>query len=113
MIRLESASLEVTLAEEGGRMEFLHAAGNVRLEYRNGSSPEDPRPVTGTADRLEYNPSEGDVRLFGDDSHATIRRSGREGGATLGRVIRYWLETGEMTVESGGQDRSTIRTSDS
>ena len=41
---------------------------------------------------------------------ATVRSTGPKGGVTVGRVLRYDVETGALQVESGERDRATIRT---
>jgi lipopolysaccharide transport protein LptA len=107
---MESERLEVDLNEGGGGIRMLRAYRDVRIEYRAPSGEGVPEPINGTADRVEYTPSDSLVRLFGDETFATVSRSGEK---AEGRVLRYQLDTGRIDVESGETDRAKIRTSGS
>ena len=50
------------------------------------------------------------LRVFGDKAPATVRSTGANGGTTVGRVLRYELDSGALEVESGERDRATIQT---
>ena len=47
-----------------------------------------------------------------EELHDMARRLGSAGGTTLGRVLRYRLETGTLEVESGEQGPAQIVTVD-
>ena len=87
------------------------ASGKVRFEFRHSAAGTMPQPATGEGDRVEYVPAENTIWLFGDESPATVRRTGPQGGTTTGRVLRYRLDLGTIEVESGDRDRARIRTS--
>jgi lipopolysaccharide transport protein LptA len=109
---LESRELEVVLAESGKGVREIRAREAIRFEFRAPDDTGLPRPVTGTGDRVIYNPSERVMVLIGDQAPAAVRRSGGGGGTTKGRVLRYHLDTGALKVESGGRDRAKIQTSE-
>jgi lipopolysaccharide transport protein LptA len=110
---MESELLEVDLKQGGGGIEMLRAYRNVQIEYHSPSASGVPSPINGTADRMEYTPDDALVRLFGEESPATVSRAGEGSVKSEGRVLRYRLDTGRIEVESGGPDRAKIRTSDS
>jgi lipopolysaccharide export system protein LptA len=108
---LEAARVEVSFATESGEVREMLASGKVRFEFRHSAAGTMPQPATGEGDRVEYVPAESTVWLFGDESPATVRRTGPQGGTTTGRVLRYRLDLGTIEVESGDRDRARIRTS--
>jgi hypothetical protein len=50
------------------------------------------------------------LHVYGDKAPATVRSTGPKAGTTVGRVLRYDLDSGALEVESGERDRATIRT---
>ncbi len=110
---LECDRLEIRLDAGNRGIEDLRAFKDVRIEFRSIARDGMPQPVQGSADRAEYVPKTSTVRLFGDARQATVTRLGERGGTTQGRVLRYRLDTGTLEVESGGQERARIKTSDS
>lgn len=110
---MESRELVVTLSPEGEGVREILARDDITFEFRAADSDGLPRPVTGTADRVVYNPRERVMTLHGDRAPAAVRRAGEDGAVTKGRVLRYHLDTGALEVQSGERDRATIQTSDS
>ncbi len=106
---LEADRVEVSLAPGSERVREVTAAGKIRLEFRSSDREGMPEPVVGQGDRVVYSPEDRTVRLIGDAAPATLRRVGREGGTTSGRVLRYRLDAGTIEVESGDRDRARIR----
>ncbi len=105
---LEADRVEVRVAPAGG-IEQILAQSAVRLEFRSVSSGGAEDLHVGTGDRLEYNPRERTVRLFGDDAPASVRRLGRPAATTTGRVLRYHLDLGTLEVEPGPRSPARIR----
>jgi hypothetical protein len=66
--------------------------------------------ISGTADRMSYDPHEATVLLFGDSKPAAVRRIGGGGGTTTGRVLRYHLDLGTLEVDAGELGPARIRT---
>ena len=60
--------------------------------------------------RIVYDAASRVLRVFGDKAPATVRSTGPKGGTTVGRVLRYDLDSGALEVESGERNRATIRT---
>lgn len=110
---MESRELVVTLSPEGKGVREILARDDIAFEFRAADSDGLPRPVTGTADRVVYNPQERVMTLYGDLAPAAVRREGEDGAVTKGRVLRYHLDTGALEVQSGERDRAKIQTSDS
>jgi lipopolysaccharide export system protein LptA len=111
---LDARELEVQLVTDGKGVKEIRAKDDIAFEFRAPDSDGKPQPVTGKGDRLIYNPEERVMTLFGDRAPASVRRSGSEGqGVTKGRVLRYYLATGALEVQSGDRDRATIQTSGS
>jgi lipopolysaccharide export system protein LptA len=107
---LEAPRLLVLLAEGGRGFREVQAADGVRFEYRAPGAEGVPNTATGDGDRAVYDTAQRVLRLFGDKGPATIRNTGPTGGTTVGRVLRYHLDTGGLEVESGERDRATIKT---
>ncbi|HEX6852337.1 MAG TPA: LptA/OstA family protein [Candidatus Polarisedimenticolaceae bacterium] len=96
----ESARLVVLLRKPEGGIREVRAFDNVRLEFADTDEQGMPRPVTGKADRLVWDPVASVARLFGDKAPAEVRREGEKGGTTTGRVLRYRLDADVVEVES-------------
>jgi len=111
---LESEELMIVMAESGEGVREILARNEIRFEFRAPDDEGLPRPVTGTGDRVVYNPSERVMVLYGDQAPAAVRRNGGGGGGgtTKGRVLRYHLDSGALQVESGERDRAKIQTSE-
>jgi lipopolysaccharide export system protein LptA len=107
---LEAPHLTAILRERGGGLLEAKADGGVRFEYRAPGAQGIPTTVTGEGDRLTYETDARLVRIFGDKAPATVRGTGANQGTTVGRVLRYQLDTGGLEVESGERDRATIKT---
>ncbi len=107
---LEAPHLTALLGETGGGVREVTADGGVRFEYRAPGAQGIPTTATGEGDRATYDTAARVVRLFGDVRPATVRGSGPNPGTTVGRVLRYQLDTGGLEVESGERDRATIKT---
>lgn len=97
---LESARLVVLLRRPEGGIREVRAFDEVRLEFADTDERGMPRPVTGKADRLVWDPVASVARLFGDKAPAEVRREGEKGGTTTGRVLRYRLDADVVEVES-------------
>jgi lipopolysaccharide transport protein LptA len=110
---LESGELVVVLAKDGDGVEEIRAKDQIRFEFRAPDEEGLPRAVTGTGDRVIYLPSERVMILHGDHAPAAVRREGGGGGTTKGRVLRYYLDSGALKVESGERDRAKIQTTES
>jgi lipopolysaccharide transport protein LptA len=106
---LEAERVEVELALDSRQIHAIRASNAVRVEFHRASEGEMARPVSGTADRLVYQPAQASVRLFGDQAPAAVRRLGEGGGTTTGRELHYRLDTGTLDVESGEQGPGRIR----
>jgi len=106
---LEAEHVEVELSLESRQVEEIRASGAVRVEFHRSSEGKMKRPVSGTADRLLYRPTEATIRLFGDQVPAAVRRIGEGGGTTTGRELHYRVDTGALDVESGEQGPGRIR----
>ncbi len=104
---VEADRVEIALADAGG-VQAIDAAGSVRIEFRAASSGTTDLHV-GTGDRLEYRPAESTVRLFGDNTPASVRRVGTPTATTTGRVLRYRLDLGTLEVEPGPRTPARIR----
>lgn len=107
---MEADRMEVSLEGEAGRIRAVEAFDGVRVEFRDPEVQGPPRLISGTADRLAYDPREATVRLFGDEAPASVRRIGEGGGTTSGRVLRYRLDLGTLEVDAGEQGPARIRT---
>jgi len=107
---MEADRMEVSLGGESGRIRAVEAFERVRIEFRDPGAQGPPRLISGTADRLAYDPREETVRLFGDKAPAAVRRVGEGGGTTTGRVLRYRLDLGTLEVDAGEQGPARIRT---
>jgi lipopolysaccharide transport protein LptA len=107
---LEAPHLVARLGETGGGVQEVTADGGVRFEYRAPGAQGIPTTATGEGDRATYDTAARVVRLFGDARPATVRGSGPNPGTTVGRVLRYQLDTGGLEVESGERERATIKT---
>lgn len=107
---LESDHLVAILAESGRGLREVQALQGVRFEYRAALGRGVPTTTTGDGDRAVYETTSRVLRVFGDKKPASVRRTGPSGGTTVGRVLRYELDTGALSVESGERDRATIRT---
>ncbi len=107
---LQAPRLVATLAEGGPGLREVQALEGVRFEYRTPSDQGVPTTATGAGDRAVYDTVARVLRVFGDTSPATVRSSGPKGGVTIGRVLRYDVESGALEVESGERDRATIQT---
>lgn len=100
---LESARLLLLLRKPEGGIREVRAFDGVRLEFAATDDRGMPRPVTGSADRLVWDPAASIARLFGDRAPAQVRREGEGGGTTTGRVLRYRLDTRAVEVESASE----------
>ena len=109
---LESRELLILLADSGEGVREIRAKDEIRFEFHAQDDEGLPRPVTGNGDRVVYSPSERVMVLYGDQAPAAVRRGGGQGGTTKGRVLRYHLDSGALTVESGERDRAKIQTSE-
>jgi lipopolysaccharide export system protein LptA len=107
---LQAPRVVATLAEGGPGLREVQALQGVRFEYRTPGERGVPTTATGDADRAVYDTVARVLRVFGDTAPATIRSTGPKGGVTVGRVLRYAVDTGALEVESGERDRATIRT---
>ena len=97
---LETARLVVVQRRPEGGIREVRAFDGVRLEFSRADERGMPVPVTGTADRLVWDPLASVARLFGDRAPAQVRRAGEKGGTTTGRVLRYRIDAGVVEVES-------------
>jgi lipopolysaccharide export system protein LptA len=97
---LETARLVVVQRRPEGGIRDVRAFDGVRLEFAAADERGMPRPVTGTADRLVWDPVASVARLFGDRAPAQVRRGGEKGGTTTGRVLRYRIDADVVEVES-------------
>lgn len=107
---LEAPHIRALLAESGGGVREIDADGGIRFEYRAPGAGGVPTTATGEGDRLTYDTATRTVRIFGDKGPATVRATGENAGTTVGRVLRYQLDTGALEVESGERDRAIIKT---
>jgi len=107
---LQAPRLLATLAEGGPGLREVQALDGVRFEYRAPGDRGVPNTATGDGDRAVYDAAAKVLRVYGDKAPATVRSTGPKGGTTVGRVLRYDLQTGALEVESGERDRATIRT---
>ena len=107
---LEAPRLIATLASGGPGLREVQALDGVRFEYRAPGEHGVPTTATGDGDRAVYDAAARVLRVFGDKGPATVRNTGANGGTTVGRVLRYDLDSGALEVESGERDRATIRT---
>jgi lipopolysaccharide transport protein LptA len=107
---LQAPRLTAKLAESGHGVREVQARDGVKFEYRAPGDKGVPTTATGDGDRAVYDTGERIVRLFGEKAPATIRNTGPNGGTTVGRVLRYHLDTGALEVESGERDRAIIKT---
>jgi lipopolysaccharide export system protein LptA len=107
---LQAPRLVGTLADGGPGLREVQALHGVRFEYRAPGERGVPTTATGEGDRAVYDTAARVLRVFGDKGPATVRSTGANGGTTVGRVLRYDLDTGALEVESGERDRATIRT---
>jgi lipopolysaccharide export system protein LptA len=107
---LQTPHLTATLAEGGPGLKEVQALHGVRFEYRAPGEHGIPTTATGDGDRLVYDTAARVLRVYGDKAPATVRSTGPNAGTTVGRVLRYQLDSGALEVESGERDRATIRT---
>jgi len=107
---LEAPRVTALMASEGSGLKEARAEGGVKFEYRAPGASGIPKTSTGEGDRAVYDTEARIVRIFGDTRPATVRGSGPDAGTTVGRVLRYQLDTGGLEVESGERDRATIKT---
>ncbi len=107
---LEAPRLVASLAEGGPGLREVQALDGVRFEYRAPGAKGVPSTATGDGDRAIYDAVTRVLRVYGDRGPATVRSTGPNGGTTVGRVLRYEMDTGALEVESGERDRATIRT---
>lgn len=107
---LETPLLVATLADGGPGLREIQAQQGVRFEYRAPGERGVPKTATGDGDRAIYDTAARILHVYGDKSPATVRSTGPNGGTTVGRVLRYDLDSGALEVESGERDRATIRT---
>jgi lipopolysaccharide export system protein LptA len=107
---LKAPHLVATLADGGPGLREVQALRGVRFEYRAPGERGVPTTATGDGDRAVYDTAARVLRVFGDKGPATIRSTGAKAGITVGRVLRYELDTGALEVESGERDRATIQT---
>jgi lipopolysaccharide transport protein LptA len=107
---LQAPRIVATLAENGPGMREVQALEGVRFEYRTPADRGVPTTATGDGDRAVYDPVARVLRVFGDTGPATVRSTGPKAGITVGRVLRYDVDSGALEVESGERDRATIRT---
>jgi len=107
---IEAERIELQRDAATGQTTQVTASGQVRLEFQRTESGELQAPVSGEADRALYEPLLARIRLFGEQSPATVARGGRGGGTTAGRVLAYRLDLGTLEVDSGDQGSASIRT---
>jgi lipopolysaccharide export system protein LptA len=107
---LQAPRVLATLAEGGPGLREIQAVEGVRFEYRTPGDRGVPSTATGEGDRAIYDTVARVLRVFGDKGPATVRSTGPKGGITVGRVLRYEVDSGALEVESGARDRSTIQT---
>lgn len=107
---LETPRLTASLAEGGPGLREIQASDGVKFEYRAPGDKGVPTTATGNGDRAVYDSVARVLRVFGDSGPATVRSTGPNAGTTVGRVLRYEMDTGALEVESGERDRATIRT---
>ncbi len=107
---LEAPRLVAALVDGGPGLREVQALDGVRFEYRSPGEKGVPTTATGDGDRAVYDTASRVLHLYGDKGPATVRSTGPNGGTTVGRVLRYELDTGALEVESGERDRATIRT---
>jgi lipopolysaccharide export system protein LptA len=107
---LQTPRLVAALAAGGPGLREVQALDGVRFEYRSPGERSVPTTATGEGDRAVYDTVARVLRVFGDKAPATVRSTGPKGGTTVGRVLRYDVDTGALEVESGERDRATIRT---
>ena len=107
---LETPRLTASLVEGGPGLREIRASEGVKFEYRAAGEKGIPTTATGNGDRAIYDSITRVLRVFGDQGPATVRSTGPNAGTTVGRVLRYEMETGALEVESGERDRATIRT---
>jgi lipopolysaccharide export system protein LptA len=107
---LQAPHLTAALATGGPGLREVQASRGVRFEYRAPGQRGVPTTATGEGDRAVYDTAARVVRVYGDTAPATVRSTGPNGGTTVGRVLRYDLDSGALEVESGERDRATIRT---
>jgi lipopolysaccharide export system protein LptA len=107
---LETPHLLATLAEGGPGLHEVTASKGVRFEYRAPGDRGGPTTATGDGDRAVYDAVGRVLRVYGDKGPATVRSTGAKGGTTVGRVLRYDLDSGALEVESGERNRATIQT---
>jgi lipopolysaccharide export system protein LptA len=107
---LETPHLLATLAEGGPGLREVTASKGVRFEYRAPGDRGVPTTATGDGDRAVYDAVARVLRVYGDKGPATVRSTGPKGGTTVGRVLRYDLDSGALEVESGERNRATIQT---
>jgi lipopolysaccharide export system protein LptA len=88
----------------------IHAQEGVRFEYRAAGDKGVTTTATGDGDRAVYETTARLLHVYGDKAPATVRSTGPKAGTTVGRVLRYDLDSGALEVESGERDRATIRT---
>ena len=107
---LRTPRLVATLADGGPGLREIHAQEGVRFEYRAVGENGVPTTATGDGDRAVYETTARVLHVYGDKAPATVRSTGAKAGTTVGRVLRYDLDSGALEVESGERDRATIRT---
>jgi len=108
---LEAERVEIEMGQAGGgRIQSVQAFDGVRLEFTRTNDRDLADPISGTADRVVYDPTSAVVRLFGDRAPASLRDTGEGGGTTTGRVLAYRLDLGTLGVDSGDQGSGNIRT---
>jgi lipopolysaccharide export system protein LptA len=107
---LQAPRLDATLAEGGPGLREVRASRGVRFEYRAPGDKGVPTTAAGEGDRAVFDAASRVLRVFGDKGPAIVRSTGSKGGTTVGRVLRYDLDSGSLEVESGERDRATIRT---
>ena len=107
---LETPRLVASLAEGGPGLREIQALEGVKFEYRAPGDKGVPTTATGDGDRAVYDTAARVLRVYGDQGPATVRSTGPNAGTTVGRVLRYEMDTGAIEVESGERDRATIRT---
>jgi lipopolysaccharide export system protein LptA len=107
---LQAPQLVASLADGGPGLREVQALKGVRFEYRAPGERGVPTTATGDGDRAVYDAVSRILRVYGDKAPATVRSTGPKGGTTVGRVLRYDLDTGALEVESGERNRATIRT---
>ena len=107
---LQAPRVVAILAEGGPGLREVQALEGVRFEYRTPGDRGVPTTANGDGDRAVYDTVARVLRVFGDTGPATVRSTGPKGGITVGRVLRYDVDSGALEVESGERDRATIRT---